>query len=307
MASCLNKNFKYLLDSLDCSSVDIFNNEILQPYISRAPSEKWETVKKTYDMDIKTMRKLRNDENYVPSKNIVITFSQWFKVFLNIEVKYDVLSTTDLSKDAINWTEKQIEGHYIGTYLDATASGEIKALYLEIKKDEHENLRAYVIHNLRDIDFGEDQEAFLGMDIESKYSRLKRRGSQLLEGTVKGRGNTVVIEVVHKGGSRHKMTLFFDISNYLRFCKESEEERYYKGGLGLQVVLDDIRVTSPYVTRIGLIRTDSCTHFSMKDEQIKQFLAVTPHETPWGPLRLNLDRDSLWFEFFMRVHEESFV
>lgn len=238
------------------------------------------------------------------SHTAVKKLSNWYKEFLKDPVDVDTLKSRDLAKtNSVSWNPVNVIGDYVGLYLDPTGSGDVKCMFLRLKEDEQKVLRASAFHNLSDLAVLDDKDID-SKDMQDIFNALKnRRGSRLFSGKVDGNGEVVIVELLY-GSSRHRSTLTLDISSYLKYVKEENSKRPYSGGLGIQLVSNDIRVDSPYATRLGLIRCDMAEGISLDDEQLKEYLSVTPHSTQWGPLRLDIDKDRLWYEWFMRTHEE---
>ena len=294
MTNYIYLNFQCLLRSLDCWSVEDFQKllekeECTFPKSSKGTLEKFNNPEaKPGSFQISTLRDLK----------------EWYKRYLDRLVSIEELKNYDLSRYGVtNWKNEQIQGDFVAFYLDPVGSGELKGMFLRLIEDEDMRLRAYVISNLRSLDFL--KESLSEMNVEEIYKKVvEHRGCKLLSGFVDGNRNVVEVEVIREG-SRHKITLILDISRYMDFVREDNSNRTYCGGLGIQIVTNDTRTFSPYVTRIGLIRVDKTCGISLRDQAIRDFLMITPHETSWGPLKINLDRDSLWFEWFMRKYEEN--
>ena len=294
----VKENYLFMLDKLGSSA----KNEIIERNYCSAATE----------------RRIRNGEASNISDSTIEEIIRYYNehgeklyphhVSIN-EFKYNNLS----EYIAPTWTNKQVEGNYIGLYLSKRGNRKAKAMILTITQNSDFMLEARAIDTVHNLDVAEKfiTEILKKPDLEearkihkeqlvSKYSLL--RGSRFLHGEVTGRGDLMLIHLKNEQGT-YEMTLSTSLKSYLKNCAIVAKERKYdwRGGATIASVYDSD--DWPYSMIIGFIR-DTCWHPDLMDkEEITDSLQrMYNYQKKQNMLCLQNDIDALFYESIMDIH-----
>ena len=241
-------------------------------------------------------------------QNIIAQPSQGYYKFLGVEVnetasteKRDAQSSHILRN--VRWANGDIEGSYVGFYLDRNGEGLLKGMYLRIKEDSLGVLRAYAIHNLANLDILEKKNLSIDKMFESVAKDI-HGASKLFHGVVKGYRDRAYIELEHSFAPQ-KINIVLDLSSYLYYKESERSDKPYDGGLTIQFVLWDTQANGEtYASKIGFIRENKIHDTALSKEEITKFLALSPEQNPLEPLKINNKDDQKWYRWFTYTHND---
>lgn len=186
--------------------------------------------------------------------------------------------------------------------------------YLHIEKEsgtEKSQMKAYAILNLRK-DTILFSHGVMGIFIQNEqsyktafleYKRSLSENNQRCsfgEGCVSLDGNLAIISLsVGRNGA--KWNIIIDLKEYLNCPRiRTNENDYYRGGLGLAFVSRTINGTSCF--RLGLVRKTFVKEFiSLENAEMKARLKLLDDskDAIWKPLKLSGWLDKLWYDWIL--------